>query len=78
MIHGMVTGGLVVREALPVDRRKVDLALTAAGRSILAAARRGTVIRLSAALDQLSPEERETVGRAVASLRRLFADYPLA
>jgi DNA-binding MarR family transcriptional regulator len=78
MIDGMVTGGLVVREALSADRRKVDLALTAAGRSILAAARRGTLTRLSAALDQLSPEERETVGHAMASLRRLFGDHPAA
>jgi DNA-binding MarR family transcriptional regulator len=74
MIDGMVSGGLIVREVLPTDRRKVNLALTAAGRSILATARRGTLTRLSALLAELDSEEREMVRRAMTSLRRLFGD----
>jgi DNA-binding MarR family transcriptional regulator len=74
MIDGMVAGGLVGREAQPMDRRKVNLVLTSAGRSILWAARRGTLARLSALLAGLHPEEIETVRRAMTSLRRVFGD----
>jgi DNA-binding MarR family transcriptional regulator len=76
MTEGMVAAGLVARHVLPADRRKLNLALTAAGRSLLTAAKRGTLARLSAAFEQVDPEERQAVGRAMTTLRELFQDRP--
>ncbi|MCL4466836.1 MAG: MarR family transcriptional regulator [Chloroflexi bacterium] len=72
LIEGLLERGLVLREEHPTDRRRVTLALTLAGRASLEAARRATAARLGDALATLSPEERETVARAMAALRPIF------
>jgi DNA-binding MarR family transcriptional regulator len=64
--------GLVSRTADPIDRRQVLIALTDEGRTTLAADRRRREGWLAEAMAaELTPEEQETVIRAVPLLGRL-------
>jgi DNA-binding MarR family transcriptional regulator len=72
MIDGMVTAGLVTRIPSESDRRKVTIALTEAGETILESARMGTQTRLIEVMTGLSPEDRNTVHRSLQLLHALF------
>jgi DNA-binding MarR family transcriptional regulator len=64
--------GLVERRPDPGDRRRASVSLTAAGREALEADRRhreGWLVR--AIEEELTPEERQTLGDSVSLLRRL-------
>jgi DNA-binding MarR family transcriptional regulator len=71
-MDGLVLKRLVKREPSPKDRRKVTLTLTARGQAILEKARNGTQARLAEVLSHLTPEEGETVYKAMKLLQPLF------
>jgi len=71
-IDGLVARGLVARRVSTADRRRITLTLTAAGRSVLAVARRSTQAGLAARLVDLAPAEREAVTRVMPALRRVI------
>ena len=75
MVEKLVAAGLVRREASPDDRRRTPLCLTARGQASMEAARRGTLLWLSSQVSGLGPIQRDTVTRAMGSLRQLFGDY---
>ena len=70
-VGDMEDEGLVERNPDPNDRRRALVSLTAAGRENLAASRRDREGWLVRALEQLPPEDREAVERAVPILERL-------
>jgi len=76
LIDGLVTRELVTRQTSPSDRRRVTLALTARGKSTLAAARRETQAQLAESLATLTATERATVVRAMQALCAVFTPSP--
>jgi DNA-binding MarR family transcriptional regulator len=73
IISGLVSKGFVHRCEQFADRRCVDLALTARGRSVMEKARRATSRQLAAELAALDHEQRKAVLLGMQSLRSLFA-----
>ena len=66
------TSGFVARRPHPLDRRRILIELTAEGAAALTDDRRRREGWLARAIEtELSPEERETLARAVPLLRRL-------
>jgi DNA-binding MarR family transcriptional regulator len=63
--------GLVARRPHPLDRRQILVELTERGAETLAADREHRVGWLAAALAEFTPDEQETLARAVPLLRRL-------
>jgi DNA-binding MarR family transcriptional regulator len=72
MVDGLVFARLVSRAASAHDRRKITLTLTSPGKEILEQAHQATQDRLAHVLSHLSPEECETVLRAMKLLHTLF------
>ncbi len=68
--------GLVTRTRSEVDRRRVELAVTAEGRRILRSARRRRTAWLAARLAQLDESERASVADALPALERLLEVHP--
>lgn len=65
LIDGLVAKGLVTRDHVPSDRRRVSVALTAAGRRTLLAADRAIDTELRALTANLAPDElAEAIGGA--------------
>ncbi|HEY0485928.1 MAG TPA: MarR family transcriptional regulator [Mycobacteriales bacterium] len=62
---------LVERSPHPTDRRQAVLALTPKGRDLVAENRRRREAWLARRLDDLAPDERETLRKAAALLERL-------
>ena len=75
MVDRLVAAGLVRREPSPDDRRRTFLSLTAKGQAAMETARGGTLSWLSAQVSGLGPIQRDTVYRAMGTLRRLFGGY---
>lgn len=73
MVDTLVRRGLVIRETSLDDRRCLILKLTEQGRSAHDVANRETQARLTEVMSDLTPIEREEVGRAMEYLRRIFA-----
>jgi DNA-binding MarR family transcriptional regulator len=73
LVDGLVARGLITRESCADDRRRVTLAITARGRTILQAARDAALSSLADRLESLSEPERITVVRAMQTLHRVFA-----
>ncbi len=63
--------GLVTRDPHPSDRRQVVLAVSPAGRALLAEDRRRRDVWLAQRLKELSPHEREVLRAAAPVLERL-------
>jgi DNA-binding MarR family transcriptional regulator len=63
--------GLVGRGSDAADRRRIIVAITEEGRTMLAERRSESVQRLSAVLDEFTTEERETLASALPLLDRL-------
>ncbi|MFC7529527.1 MarR family winged helix-turn-helix transcriptional regulator [Actinoplanes sp. GCM10030250] len=63
--------GLVARTPHPTDGRQVILAATDEGRTVYAQYERARNEWLAKQLEQLTPEERETLGRAAEILQRV-------
>lgn len=72
LVDGLVKQGLVCRQEFPGDRRRLVLVLTPAGDAIVNAARSAARMSLTQALRPLSPEDLETVHRALQLLLPLF------
>ncbi len=68
--------GLVERNPDPADGRRALVSLTESGRETLAADRANREGWLVRAIEELPPEDQETVGRAIVLLRHL-ADAPV-
>ena len=68
--------GLVSRTRSEVDRRRVELAVTAEGRRIRRSARRRRTVWLAARLAQLDEAERTSVANALPALERLLEVHP--
>ena len=73
LVQAMVERGYVTHTVCPADRRRAQLALTAAGQSRMEAARREIQARLTETLARLGPGERTTIAGALQHLRRFFA-----
>jgi len=73
MVAGLVRKGMVQRADSEADRRQVILKLTAKGRSAFAATKQETQKQIETKLRSLSPQERDTVTRAMSVLGDLFA-----
>ncbi len=73
MIDGMVEDDLVNRVDCPTDRRRVELSLTPAGKSLLAKAIYGTERRLEDILSGLTPVERDSIFEVMQLLHGLFS-----
>lgn len=72
LVDGLVTRQLVQREASPVDRRCITLALTSLGQTSFQAAYQATQIQLAELLTKLNDTERATVVAAMSALRPIF------
>ena len=68
--------GLVARTRDATDRRVARVALTAAGRTLLAEARRQRTAYLEQRLRALTPADRATIAAAAPALLRLLEDGP--
>jgi MarR family transcriptional regulator for hemolysin len=73
LIDQLVTRKYVIREYDTIDRRRVTLALTGRGRTILESARTATREFLTTRLEQCERGELETILAAMRILRPLFA-----
>ncbi len=73
LVDGLVTRGLLVREASTADRRYLTLQLTPAGEGLLAVARQATRQDLADLVSPLSPSEQALVTQAMHLLRTVFA-----
>lgn len=73
LVDGLVQRALVTRQPHPADRRRLALALTARGRTVVAAARRQTQAYLADHLAALSDGQRATIAEAMRLLRQAFA-----
>ena len=71
-VDRLEAGGLVARTRSPADRRRVELALTAAGLRVLRNARRRRTAWLAERLQRLEDEERAAVAAALPALNRLL------
>lgn len=61
VVRRLVDAGLVTRTASPADRRRVQIALTEAGREKLAHAPRTVQVTLVEGLQTMAPEQRRTL-----------------
>lgn len=71
IVQQMVVADLVVREVDPHDRRAVALHLTEHGRDSLDRWLRANQMRLSAAMQELSPSELQAIDEALPALTAL-------
>jgi DNA-binding MarR family transcriptional regulator len=74
LVEELQRDGLVVRRPKLDDRRAVLLEATPKGARILEQGRMQRIVHLAARLEHLTPEELETLGRAVALLERLLLE----
>jgi DNA-binding MarR family transcriptional regulator len=72
LVDGLEARGLVTRQAVPEDRRRVTLAPTAAGRATLAATRSAAQACLARRLANLPEGKLVEVVQALQTLRPLF------
>lgn len=72
LVDGLVARQLVRREASPVDRRCITLALTSLGQTSFQAAYQATQVQLAELLTALNDTERATVVKAMQVLRPIF------
>ncbi len=73
MIDGLLARKLITRETHSADRRRMTLALTARGQTILKSAREATQDYLAEQLQSLSATDRGTVMNAMEILRPIFS-----
>jgi DNA-binding MarR family transcriptional regulator len=70
-VAALEAAGLVARSKHPTDGRGVVVTITDDGREVVAETKRRRNAWLNRSLARLTPEERETVGRAAEILRRM-------
>ncbi len=64
--------GLITREEQPADRRRVKLAVTSRGLSILETSRKGTLASLSEKLAGISADDKAAIAEVMQTLRSVF------
>lgn len=69
MVDGLVERGFVARTADMADRRRLSLAVTAAGGAVMKEAKKGLEARMAEALSGLSPAEAANLTKAFVTLR---------
>ena len=74
LIDGLVKQKLVTRQQSTTDRRRLTLALTKSGASIVNSARAGAQTNLAKKMCVLSNDELETVYQAMKLLRPIFVN----
>jgi DNA-binding MarR family transcriptional regulator len=72
LVDDLIKNDLMSREEHPEDRRRVSLAVTRRGRTILEASREGTLTYLSEKLDETSQSDKEAIVKAMQALRFAF------
>jgi len=72
-IDALVTRKLVIRTALPDDRRYISLKLSKLGRATLMQARRGAEASLAEKIAALSPAQQAIISEAMQALGSVFA-----
>ncbi|HYB68186.1 MAG TPA: MarR family transcriptional regulator [Candidatus Acidoferrales bacterium] len=72
LVDGLITRGMMTRQDNPADRRRVRLAATPSGMTILEASRRKTMAYLADKLKGVSAEDREIIVKAMEALRSVF------
>jgi DNA-binding MarR family transcriptional regulator len=72
MVDGLVSRGLVARQAHPGDRRRVTLALTPKGWAAMESANASTESRLAERLERLGEPERAAIVEAMRTLLPVF------
>jgi MarR family transcriptional regulator for hemolysin len=73
LVDELFKKGLITREEHTQDRRRVKLAVTSRGISILEASRQGTLVSLSEKLASLNVDDRAAIVSAMRTLRVVFA-----
>jgi len=74
IIGQLESGGLVVRESDPADRRSQIITLSRAGSAVLIRDRADRASRIDVMIrEQVSPQERVLLGQAIAILDRMSA-----
>lgn len=76
LVAAMAADGLVERLDDPADRRVVQVAATASGRSLLLAGRDRRVATLAALIAPLTPKERRRLGSAAFIMEAMLASRP--
>ncbi|MBL6454304.1 MarR family transcriptional regulator [Belnapia sp. T6] len=74
MLVRLGADGLVSRSRDPISRRRMQLALTEHGRTVILAVRRALFARIEARLEGISEEEKAALHRALPALHQLFAE----
>lgn len=77
LIDGLVGRKLLQRQGHTLDRRRITLALTASGQTLLATAHAGVQQSLAARLSELEPAQRAVIVKALEMLQPLFAELTL-
>jgi DNA-binding MarR family transcriptional regulator len=72
MVDALVTRGLAKRETHSDDRRRMTLTLTDRGARTLKSARDATVTHLESSLKDLTTDDRNTISKAMQTLRSVF------
>jgi len=76
IVDGLVARKLITREIASADRRRITLALTSRGQTLLTAARGATKACLAEMLQSLSLTDRTLVINAMETLRLIFLQQP--
>jgi DNA-binding MarR family transcriptional regulator len=72
LVDGLIQRGLMTREEHPDDRRRVRLAVTRPGETILESSTNGTMTHLAKKLSSMSADGREVIIQAMNTLRPIF------
>jgi DNA-binding MarR family transcriptional regulator len=72
MVDDLFKKGLIQREEQTTDRRRVKLATTPQGITLMETSKQGTLAYLSKQLETISPKERAAIIEAIKSLRSVF------
>ncbi len=74
LVDDLLKKSLLTREEQPTDRRRVKLAVTRRGLSILEISRKGTLEALSEKIEGVNADERANIASALQTLRLVFTD----
>lgn len=72
LVDVLISRGFMTREEHPTDRRRVKLAVTDRGLVVLENCRKGTLSNLTGKLSVLPLEDRQTIVKAMQTLRHVF------
>ncbi len=72
LVDGLVARGMMTRQGHPTDRRRLRLTVTPRGLKILETSRSGTLAYLAEKLDNVAPDDRAIILKAMEVLRSVF------